>query len=356
MTPDELRDYWDALVTGSPLPETVDPELAATIHAFHSLDDVPPPAPALMGDVWQELVGEPFVAVPLAPLEVTTPSANGRVKQEPDRHEVKAVAAMLGPRRRRLDDCLRAHRLLAIGVMAGFGAGFAGGIWARLAMRISGLLTDPGNRGLLTENDAPVGAITFGGTMSIAMFAGIVGILGGLLYVIIRSRLPGQGWRRGLVYGGLLLATFGFIVMDQDNPDYHLFGPPGVNVGTFSLVYILFGLVVAPLADWLDRIMPKWPPVSAFRMRLLPAYLALAFFGSFGFLLILMGVLFTGGMPTVIFVLFIVLSIVSPMAPRLFRLTRLPRPALIGYAALAAPSLIGLVLTVRAIADILGAG
>jgi hypothetical protein len=356
MTPDELRDYWDALVTGAPLPETVDPELAATIQAFYALDDVPPPAPALLGDVWQELVGEPLVVAPLAPLEVTAPSANGRVKHEPDRHEVKAAAARPGPWRRRLDIGLRADRLLAVGVMAGFGAGFAGGIWARLAMRVSGFLTDSRNRGLLTENDAPVGAITFGGTMSIALFAGVVGILGGLLYVIIRSRLPGQGWRRGLLYGGLLLATFGFIVMDKDNPDYHLFGPPGVNVGTFSLVYILFGLIVAPLADWLDRILPKWPPVTPFRMRLLPAYAALAFFGSFGFLMILMGVLFTGGMPSVIFALFIVLAIVSPMSPRLFRSMQLPRPALIGYAALAAPSLIGLVLTVRAIADILGAG
>src|SRR5215204_4962633 len=98
-------------------------------------------------------------------------------------------------------------------------------------------MTDPRNRGLLTENDAAVGTITFAGTMSIAMFAGIVGILGGLLYVAIRSRLPGTGWRRGLLYGGLVLATFGFIVMDETNPDYQLFGPPGVNVGTFSFIY-----------------------------------------------------------------------------------------------------------------------
>jgi hypothetical protein len=355
MTPDELRDYWDALVTGAPVSDDTDADLAATINRLHALDDAPPPDPSLMADVWRGLVGESLVTAPLVPLQVQTSAANGRAVPGTDRYATTAVVSMPSVWRRRLDASLRADRLLAIGVVSGFGAGFVGGIWARLAMRVSGLLTDPANRGLLTENDAVVGQITFGGTMFLAMFAGVVGVLGGLLYVAIRSRLPGSGWRRGLLYGGLLLATFGFIVMDENNPDYHLFGPPGVNVGTFSLVYILFGLMVAPVADWLDRRLPAWPPVRPLQHRTLAVYLALAPFGLIGLLVVAGGAL-GGGMTGLLFSILIVVPNVTPLGSWLIRVTRVPRPALAGYLLLAAPSLIGLVLTVRAIADILGAG
>jgi hypothetical protein len=357
MTPDDVRNYWDGLVSGAPTPDAgLDPELAATIREFHALDDAPAPDPSLMSSVWQELVGEPLVTAPLEPLRIETPAVNGRRTHGAGRYETAVVTMEPSVRRRRLNVFLRADRLLAIGVLAGFGAGFIGGIGARLAMRVSGLLTEPANRRLLTENGNVVGEITLAGTLSIAMFAGMVGVFGGLLYVGIRSRLPGTGWRRGLVYGGLLLATFGFIVMDKDNPDYQLFGPPGVNVGTFSLVYVLFGLVVAPLADWLDRRLPGWPPVRPLRLRAVAGYALLAPFGLVGLLVVTGAALGAGGMTGLIFGVSIVVSAVSPLGAWLVRATRLPRPAFAGYLVLAAPSLIGLVLTVRAIAGILGAG
>lgn len=357
MTPEELRDYWDALVTGSPVPETADPEFAATIHELHALDDAPSSAPSLMADVWRDLIGEPLATPSLVPLEVTSPAANGRRSHEVNRSGATAIAPAPGVWRHRLDLFLRADRLLAIGVMAGFGAGFVSGIGARLAMRVSGLLTDSRNRGLLTDNGNVVGEISFGGTLSIALFAGFVGILGGLLYVAIRSYLPGRGWRRGLGYGGLLLATFGFVVMDKSNPDYHLFGPPAVNVGTFSLVYVLFGLVAAPLADRLDRWFPAWPPMRPVRRRTIAVYVVLAPFEVIGLLAVVAGIASSSGFAGLIFTGLVLLPAMSLLGPRLSRrLPALPRPAFAGYLLLAAPSLIGLVLTVRAIAGILGAG
>jgi hypothetical protein len=356
MTPDELRDYWDALVSGAPAAETgLDAELAATIRDVHALDDAPAPDPSLMSAVWRELVGEPLTTTPLETLRIETPAVNGRRNDETDRLDV-TVARFAAPRRRRLDPVLRVDRLLAIGVIAGFGAGFVGGIGVRLAMRVAGMLTIPANQGLLTDNGNVVGQITLDGTLFLAFFAGAIGVLGGLLYVAVRSRLPGTGVRRGLVYGGLLLATFGFIVMDKNNPDYRLFGPPGVNVGTFSSVYILFGLVVAPLADWLDRRIPIWPRVRPLGFRGIAGYVVLAPLGVIGFVVIVVGAIGAGGMTGLLFGGLIAVSTLSPIVRRRVRSTRLPRPALAGRLLLAAPSLIGLVLTVRAIVGILGAG
>jgi len=356
MTPEELRDYWDAFVSGSPALEPIDPDLAATIQAIHSLDDTPRPDPSLMAEVWRDLLGESFPVAPFETLRVETPVPNGHPALDTTGLGTTVLATAPSWRRRWLDTVLSADRLLAIGVMAGFGAGFAGGIGARVAMRVSGLLTDPRNRGLLTENGNKVGEITFAGTFFLAMFAGIIGVLGGLLYVTIRSRLPYNGWRRGLIYGGLLLATFGFVVMDKNNPDYHLFGPPGVNVGTFSLLYVLFGLVVAPLADWLDRSLPAWPPVRPLGRRALAGYILLAPLGLIGLVVVVGGTIGGGGLTGLLFGVLIAVPVIASLRPRLFRFIQMPRPAFIGYALLAAPSLIGLVLTVRAVAGILGAG
>jgi hypothetical protein len=357
MTPDELRDYWDALVSGAPASEIgLDPDLTATIRQFHALDDAPAPDPSLMSTVWRELVGEPLTTAPLESLRVTTPAFNGHRTSGTERHDLRATTTSPAARRRRLDAALRVDRLLAIGVLAGFGAGFVSGIGARLAMRCAGMLTPPAHRGLLTENGNVVGKITVGGTLFLAFFAGVVGVLGGLLYVAIRSRLPGTGWRRGLIYGGLLLATFGFIIMDRDNPDYRLFGPPGVNVSMFSFVYVLFGLVVAPVADWLDRRLPGWPPVYPVRRRKIAGYVLIAPFGVIGLLVIVAGTFGGGGLTGLLFGGLILVPALSPFGRRFVRMTRLPRTALAGHLLLAAPSLIGLVLTVRAIVGILGAG
>jgi hypothetical protein len=354
MTVDNLRDYWDALISGASRSETgLDPDLAATIHEVHALDNTPAPDPALMGAIWRELVGEPLSATALEPLRIETPSLNGH---QNDGTQTVTEATPSAPLRRRLDVALRVDRLLAIGVIAGFAAGFVGGIGARLAMRVAGMLTVSSHRGLLTDNGNVVGEITLGGTLFLTFFAGAIGILGGLLYVAIRSCLPGTGLRRGLAYGGLLLATFGFVVMDQHNPDYRLFGPPGVNVGTFSSVYLLFGLVVAPLADWLDQSIASWPRSRPLGFRAIAGYSLLAPLGMIGFGVIIVGSVGSGGMSGLLFGGLIALSVLSPFARRLVPTLPLPRPALAGYLVLAAPSLVGLVLTVRAIAGILGAG
>jgi HAMP domain-containing protein len=114
--------------------------------------------------------------------------------------------------------------------------------------------------GLVTENGNVVGDITVDGTVGLLMFAGAFpGIAAGCLYVLIRRWLPGRrGWD-GLLFGTLLLMIFGRAIINDDNADFTKLGPAAVNVTMFAMLFVLFGLLVAPLTGALDR---RLPPVG----------------------------------------------------------------------------------------------
>ena len=172
-------------------------------------------------------------------------------------------------------------RNITVGVLAGFLAGIVtGGLGSRLAMRISALAAGGAMQGVLTEAEAPVGEITAGGTLFLIFFGGFVGVLGGLIYSGVRPWIAGAGKWRGVVFGVFLLATGGSAIIEGDNKDFHLFGPPLLNIAMFASLFILFGAVVSLLFDWIAR----WLPAPSFRRRLailmLPTSYSLPSLGS----------------------------------------------------------------------------
>jgi hypothetical protein len=290
---------------------------------------------------WASLTGEPL---PLAPYVPARPlSLNGHhAKAAPSSAKRVMFAGLV--------------RQLAIATMAGMAGGFVTGLWARIVMRLAGYLTIDSHRGLLTENNAVVGEITFAGTMAIAVTGAIMGVLGGVLYVAVRRWLPGNVWQRAATFGVLLLAVFGFVVMDRSNPDYRLFGPAWLNVGTFSLAYLVFGLVAGSTAEWLEVKMPRLGRAGGSRRRRFAVGALLTPFALIGLLWFLLAGVGVAGLTGILIAA--VIAVAQLPANRLLRIRRftirVPRPDLIGYAALAAPSLIGFTLTVRAIVDIVG--
>lgn len=149
---------------------------------------------------------------------------------------------------------LRLVRLVLIGLVAGAAAGFlAGGVGSRLAMRAVTFLAGPEHRGELTEAQAIVGEVTVEGTGFLLVAGTFLGLPGGLLYLAVRSWLPGRAVTRGLAFGTWLLLVLGWVVIDGDNVDFRLFVPSAVSVGLFASLYLLFGLIVAPIAERLDR-------------------------------------------------------------------------------------------------------
>jgi hypothetical protein len=83
-----------------------------------------------------------------------------------------------------------------------------------------------------------------------------------------------------VVFGGFLLATLGWTVIEGDNKDFHLFGSSLLNIAIFASLFILFGVVVVPLFDWIAR----WLPAVSFRRRFgllfLPTSYSLPVLGS----------------------------------------------------------------------------
>jgi hypothetical protein len=175
---------------------------------------------------------------------------------------------------------LRLIRVLLIGLFSGFVAGsIVGGIGSRAAMRILAAL-NADQAGVLTENGNIAGHITAGGTLELLFISGAFpGAFGGLLYVAIRRWLPWQGrWKR-LAFGIFLFLAFGSVVIDGDNKDFALFGPPALAVSLFALLFPLYGLAVASIVD---RIHPYVPPPPARRIAADTAYVLLAGVAAFG--------------------------------------------------------------------------
>jgi len=152
----------------------------------------------------------------------------------------------------------RIARMMVIGVLGGIAAGIlVGGIANRLIMRILAMVNEE-KAGVMTENGNITGEITAGGTMGLIIFVGLVsGIIGGLVYVVIRRWLPGGGLLKGVAFGLVLLCFFGTIVFEPDNVDFALFGPRQLSVGLFALLFPLYGVVVSFFVERYDRYVPS---------------------------------------------------------------------------------------------------
>ena len=224
------------------------------------------------------------------------------------------------------------------GALAGAVAGFiAGGIGSRVAMRVAAITTEDRFRGFTTEAEATVGEITVAGTISLLIGGTVLGILGGVWYLAARRWLPvPQRWQ-GLVFGLLLLATVGPVLIEGDNRDFQLFGPKLLNISMFASLPLLFGLIVVPLAVRLERALPG----PALRPRGPGRYVPVAVFGL-PILLI---------PPAIVPLAYLLLLERAESAGVLNRrwLRKLP---LTGYAMLAIPAVVGAVLLVRNIVEI----
>src|SRR3990172_3212792 len=248
-------------------------------------------------------------------------------------------------------------RALTAGTLSGFVAGLiAGGVGSRIAMRIVAITAGDADQGAITDAEATVGEITAGGTVFLIFLGGMTGALGGLLYLAVRRWLADAGRWRGLVFSALLLAIYGSSIIDGDNPDFDEFGSPGLNIAMFASLFIIFGLLVAPLFERIERGLP--------RASLRPSGLgALAAYG-FGLLLLLPAlgsVGFLSQQKTLLLLLYALLAM--PLSAYVLaranggfeRLSDLRgRPLLLAgaLALLAAPVIVGVALDTNAIAEI----
>jgi len=252
-------------------------------------------------------------------------------------------------------------RSLAVGTLSGFVAGLiAGGVGSRIAMRIVAITAGDADQGAITDAEATVGEITAGGTAFVIFIGGGAGALGGLLYLAARRWLADAGRWRGLVFGLLLLATFGSVIIEADNPDFDRFGYRTLNIAMFAALFIIFGLLVAPLFERIEQGLP--------RISLRPSGLGALGAHGFGLLLVLpaLGSLGILAQQEALLLLLPYTLLAMPLGAYvlgranggfegLSDLRRRPLLLAAAVAVLAAPLALGVVLDALALADIYGA-
>ncbi len=169
--------------------------------------------------------------------------------------------------------------MVIMGILGGIATGFlVGGVGGRLIMRILAIANGD-IAGVITENGNVSGEITAGGTLGLIIIVGLIsGVVGGLVYVVVRRWLPGGGLLKGIAFGLVLLCFFGTIVLDPDNVDFILF-TPRLSVGLFALLFLLYGVVASLFVDRLDRYVP---PLFTRLPITVVGYLLIAGFGAFG--------------------------------------------------------------------------
>ncbi len=342
-----LSRIWDGLIAGTPSGNEDDAGLLADIHLVERSARVPAAPSEVRVRVWHDLMRH---AVPASSAAAPAFGPNGHVPNlaVPGRHLDRIPRQTVG--------VLAISRWIAIGVIAGFAAGFLTGVWARAAMRLAGILTIDRNRGMLTESEATVGQMTLGGSFSLAMFSGLIGVAGGLVFVAIRLWLPRNGWLRALGFGALLLAVFGFVVMDPGNPDYRRFGPPWFNVLTFSLAYLVFGAAISVFADRLDRRIPVLGWRAPRRRRSIAWLVVLAPFTIIGMVAIMVAMLNLLTVPAGRIMLFPLVILLAWRVSARWSLAagfRRRGNLLMRNIALAVPAVVGFFLTARAVFSIL---
>ena len=169
--------------------------------------------------------------------------------------------------------------MVVMGILGGIAAGFlVGGIAGRLIMRILAMANGQ-NAGVMTENGNISGEITAGGTLGLIIVVGLIsGVVGGLVYVLIRRWLPCSGLLKGIVFGLILLCFFSTIVFDPENVDFTLFSPR-LSVVLFALLFPLYGLVASLIIEHFDRYVP--PLFTRLSITVL-GYLLIVGLGGFG--------------------------------------------------------------------------
>ncbi|MGE3798153.1 MAG: hypothetical protein AB7G88_09940 [Thermomicrobiales bacterium] len=326
-----LGRLWDALQESGTLgSEEIEPEDVEVITGLYGADDVPPPDVETIARMWSSI-----------DLEIAG-AAHATATSEPFAAPPSSSKSRISSRSRQL------VRQLSIAALTGFGVGFlvlGGG--GRLAMRLAAMMSADELQGATTENLQTVGQVTLSGTFELMLTGGFFGVALGVGYAAIASLLPSSGWRRAVSSGLVFFAVCGFVTLEGGkNRDYERFGIVGLNVCLFTFLPLIFGLMIAPLFDRMDRRIPGDLPGGRLSPRRGLASLAMVF----AMLPVLMGVLALLFFPPLqLFLIAPVLAVCGQWLVNRFSIGATFASNWIARVALAVPSLAGLALTFLAI-------
>jgi len=121
-----------------------------------------------------------------------------------------------------------------------------GGIGGRLAMLVLRLTSDPALRGLETDDDFTIGIFS-AATMFLVVVTTVLGIIGGLVYLVVRGWLPERG--RPWLFGALTGIVGGATIIRPGGIDFTLLEPLGLAVAMFIVLPAAYGVATSLLAE-----------------------------------------------------------------------------------------------------------
>jgi len=174
--------------------------------------------------------------------------------------QVEHPSEALGARQARLHPAglTPAERMAGVGLIGGLALGILfGGIGGRAAMRIIFLADPAESHGPPLAGDFHAGTVTMGGTFLVVMTGAVLGVAGGLLYVVVRRWLPGSPAWRGVVYGLFLVVIYsGGPVLRAQTLELRMFEPPLLSITLFASLIFFYGLSLPLVIDRFDTHVP----------------------------------------------------------------------------------------------------
>ena len=139
-------------------------------------------------------------------------------------------------------------------IVAGVAAGVAFvGIGSRLAMMALRFTSPDHVRGIQSDDDFTIGKFTIGGTYNLLIIGAAVGMIGAMAYQGVARWLIGPTWFRRLTVGLASGAVGGSMLVHGDGIDFRLLKPMWLAIGLFVALPMLFGAMIGPIVDAVDR-------------------------------------------------------------------------------------------------------
>lgn len=121
-------------------------------------------------------------------------------------------------------------------------------------MRVIAATSSAAAQGSTTDAGATVGEVTVGGTGFLILLGALIGVGGGVIYLVARRWLPSSGWRRGLVFGAFLTSLAGPVLIEPEGIDFTILSPVTLAVAMFLAIPLGYGLMFVPL---IERVEPR---------------------------------------------------------------------------------------------------
>lgn len=139
----------------------------------------------------------------------------------------------------------------ASGLWAGLISGAViGGLGGRLAMFVLRVTSDPLVVGLESDDGFIIGSFT-GSTVFLVLFTAVLGLLGGIFYLLVRGWFP-ERWRP-VVMGVLGAAVGGAFFVHPDGIDFTVLEPRALAIAFFVALPAAYGVAMSLLAEALLR-------------------------------------------------------------------------------------------------------